>query len=521
MKHPIWIIEDRTALGKTLAENHEDRGFHPVYFQSPKELLDHLETSPPAPAVVILDMELEDDLNGLDLGRKIVQVYSNNPPEFLIYSAHETPEFMQGGYDFGAASYALKGEVTPRQVVTKSRPLYLRWLLKYNWKMRLRHIRSWVWSEPKWTKILKKAFKTFITDKPQDLLAANYLLILDSPEGRATYTNLQDLPEVHKVYEAIEDRVQNHPLPETYQISTHVLESFQAKDIEPLLKDMVFLKIYASSNLKITLGLKEDPDISENFSDIVEAIATTIKPHILETNIREVLHAIESETSRKSIVELTDAFCTNVGERHKMLFDSAVEAGEFSGKEFHTRQLRQIGHHLQQMGLIFRDLRTQQHKIKHIEVQTLIRQLWLDLPNNRQENFTLEGDPCHLYANPAIISNGIGNIFNWMIGRMEHGKKPQPWIKVHCKQTSPEEAIITLSDTSKRLPESLRQSLFQPLNNYQMMGAETQEGFDLFTAKMFIEARGQGELNDLTNGYEGGVGHMLQVKLNSFKVHDQ
>lgn len=115
MNNRIMIVEDHQVQRFALAAALEARGFEVELARDQAEVKTILEREGVGFDVVVLDMLLsdshdEDMLTGADVGLCIQERLRDDPPEFIIYSFHEEPEYIKKAMELGAAKYFNKKE---------------------------------------------------------------------------------------------------------------------------------------------------------------------------------------------------------------------------------------------------------------------------------------------------------------------------------------------------------------------------------------------------------------------------
>jgi signal transduction histidine kinase len=140
-----------------------------------------------------------------------------------------------------------------------------------------------------------------------------------------------------------------------------------------------------------------------------------------------------------------------------------------------------------------------------------------DKMNLRDVKFNIEGD-CMVKAKQDDLYIAVIRVLQWLTQRrIETPPEIEPEIKVRCSNAEGH-AQIVFEDRSNRLPERLREQLFTPFSVSVVPPVETKlRGpglyLPLYLAKMLVEEKYGGGLDDRSAELKGDLGHLLVMRL--------
>jgi hypothetical protein len=133
--------------------------------------------------------------------------------------------------------------------------------------------------------------------------------------------------------------------------------------------------------------------------------------------------------------------------------------------------------------------------------------------------FEIEGS-CRVKAGHSDMYIAVKRLLQWLAQRCtETPPDIFPQINVQCVERE-DGAFITFEDRSRRLPQKLREHLFDPFATSVVPPTETGERgpglyLPLYTAKILVEEKYGGRLDDKSNEMEGEIGHRLVMHFDS------
>jgi hypothetical protein len=150
-----------------------------------------------------------------------------------------------------------------------------------------------------------------------------------------------------------------------------------------------------------------------------------------------------------------------------------------------------------------------------VPMAQLVAEAWDEVKGQFPEgvvNFEVSGD-CTVYAVRGDLFIAVSRLLQWLAQRsMDTNPDIRPLIRVVCEDTE-KGPQLTFQDRSRRLSEPLRQRLFFP---FAQSGSSSspEKGLKgpglylpLYLAKMLVEVKHSGTLNDRSDDLEGNVGH--------------
>ena len=115
-------------------------------------------------------------------------------------------------------------------------------------------------------------------------------------------------------------------------------------------------------------------------------------------------------------------------------------------------------------------------------------------------------------------------MLQWCVERaLAIDTQPDTVTSARCS-TDGNRAILILEDNSTRLPESLRERLFLPFGErlrhlkgkHEVEGQHPGAHIPLFLARLLVELRNKGTLEDQTRKKDGDLGHRFVIDLPAY-----
>jgi hypothetical protein len=136
--------------------------------------------------------------------------------------------------------------------------------------------------------------------------------------------------------------------------------------------------------------------------------------------------------------------------------------------------------------------------------------------NVRDIKFILKGT-CKVQAKPDDIYIAVIRVLQWLVQRrLETPPEVEQRISVHCveSEANDQPPHVVFEDRSYRLPTKVREQLFMPFSGAAVAPTNSKPlgpglYLPLFLAKMLVEEKYGGFLNDRSDDLVGGTGHRL------------
>ena len=541
-KH-VLVIEDRLGQRLAFQEALEARGFVVEGAGTVTEAREKARRMGNKIDVAVLDMKLEEDkqsggMTGADIGLEIAEAQRDLPPEFLIHSAYSEVNYYKLALKLGAAAYLSKNEVFQEDLVRHVRALALRRALRSERPDATKEIRDIAESSKDFSSAVIKVCREILAPQLSSTLGAPFILLFSDEKGALNCAGTADVPEgyyeVYKILQALAHGNANRSDP--YVLDKEQVPAPEDKEqchIYQTLDGAAFLPLASVRNCHLSLGIvQEDPKVhplAENARELSKVLAEYFRPAMIEHLLNLLSHWTELTARRRAILRTTSQFCLYIGQEQQLILADAVDAGHVEVNSLSYKRLMLLGEDLLDTGQVLMPLEANGVGAKAngrpvseeegILVAEVMHDSWEDLgAQTSLEGLKLavEGD-CRVQAARDDIRIAAMRLFQWMAQRrIDTEPDGQPAITVRCVETG-ESALIIFEDRSPRLSERLRRHLFSPFTLAVMPpSGENAKGpglyLPLYLAKMLVEEKNGGWLDDRSNELPGEIGHRLVMR---------
>jgi DNA-binding NarL/FixJ family response regulator len=543
----VVIVEDESAVRETSREELEHRSFTVMSagtISDARKLINEL--SHPI-GVAVLDMRFEKDpdepeTTGAQIGLKLKERCSASPPEFLIRSAYAEVSYYKEALDLGAAAYLSKESTDLYDVIRHVRVLMLKHFLKIENPdviEQLNRIAATTKSEiDSITAFCEQTLKPSLAD----CLGAPFLLLLTDKNGTQNLAASQDIPPGSlPIYGTLQAMTHgNADLTNPYCFdSKHIthLNTPSDRGIIQRLAGAVFVPLASAYDYRLSLGLLK-PSPEERFPEEPNKLARVITQYVRSTicdNFIKIL--VQLDIKRKTTLGSTSQFCLFLGQDQSAIVDDGVQAGDLRAETMTHRRLRWMAEDLEETGMILMSVAESldDKGLTPVRMRELIEETWSDLRKDwglRGVNFHIEGD-CSVLANEVDLSIIVARVLQWLAQRKVATEPPnEPAILVRC-ETDDRHTRVIFEDCSRRLPQRLRERLFEPFTlavlsarSLAMLPEKKEDGdggewnsakhrpgyLPLYLAKTLVEEKYRGWFEDKSDDMEGEAGHRLVMQ---------
>lgn len=532
----VMVLEDFEVTRLALKLELEVRGFTVYAAATVREARELTAEHGKVFEVAVLDMRLEDKeftgLTGADIGMELLRQALRPPavsaPEFVIYSAYARVDYYRQALRLGAAVYLEKNKYSASDVVLYVRALVLRRALNIRNPMILEKIRQIADSSQSQMQAVSRFCSEVLQVELARVLRVPFVLLLtETRDNGVLYAGGSlNLPEqAHQLYRDLQSLIflpgENEPL----VIIPDQLRTAGVHDEEGLLglmRDAAFIPLAETDEIRLSLGiLQEDTSATEMAAKLANAMAQVFRSTLLDHLFSLTARWAEANVKRKEILTATAKFCLHVGQEYVAILDEAGRSGELptGEKPAYVRRLQALGEDLRDAGEVLEDLNEEAPHRVEIHGAEQVQRVWRHLARQQElqaaEAFKLEGD-CAVYVNPADFYIAVSQILRWFLQRTPDRPEDQtPSLRVCLgKDDDDGKAEIWFQDSSYRIPAKLREQLFEPF----AAGDRSSEGLrgrrlGLYLAKMVIETRNRGSVEDRSHELHGDLGHLLLLRL--------
>ncbi len=511
-KKVVLLIEDNPTIGQNIADGFEDRGFTAHHVTSPNDAFKLLERLDQPPDVTILDMNLEADQSGADVGMAILKKFREDAPEFIIYSAYNNKRYYRAAFDLGAGIYLSKADDDYRVVITNARILAIRRAIR-NYSLEIGKI---VTNCNNIGEAMERCITEFLLPQLQLCLGANHFMLFSEFGVLKILGDQGGLIENHPIWREIQNEVfrGNELVVPVDRLDTPL--TWPDESLRQQLQNAMIIPLYRGGGFKIALFIEddvyEDGSLKERAQPLAEALARHLRLAIVE-NFFQTIHVLAGhQISIREQAQATARFCSYVGERQKELYNLAKRADEIRPGALILPGLKTLSRELHIIGNQMQILDTE-NELEKVSFKELVITEWEDLVADKQapkgmlDADSLEDDWLVL-ANRGSLSLGIKRILVWMINRQDkypEGKTPRILVEPGSYESG--FCSVTFRDYSDRLPEQMLRNLFKPFSG---RGKQVEDQLGLFQAKMLVEVANDGRLWERPQEMSG---HTLEMQL--------
>jgi DNA-binding NarL/FixJ family response regulator len=538
----VVVVEDREAQRIGMVYALERRGFRARGAATVAEARQAIEELREEIDVMVLDMLLEDpaaiNVTGADIGIQLQAEHPTWMPEYFIQSAHSKVNYYQLALRLGAATYLpkLKGEVDISEVIRHVRALALRRALRLE-RPQVADRLGAIYDS---TKNLSTAVKVFCRDILKSefdaCLGAPYVLLLTDESGTHNFVTNTNLPlgheSIYTTLQAMAHGISNFSSP--YEVTAEELRKLpkpvneNERRVHERLAGAAFIPLANIQFFRLSLGLLEplsgevllEPlprkvEFPEDTGKLAAVLAQYVRSTIVEHVLRILVHL---DSQKRAMLKGTSRFCVFLGQDQQSIVEEGIANLDLKeGSETHYK-LTNLADDLWDTGTILTNVANSDLKLNHppLELRSLVDQAFQDLKETMHfpsVKFSIEGD-CTIRAKSDDIYIALIRVLQWLVQRrIETPPETEQEIRVRCVSADNASQVI-FEDQSLRLASKVREQLFMPFSISAVTPVGTKSlgpglYLPLFLAKMLVEEKYGGGLDDRSDELEGEIGHRL------------
>lgn len=552
----VLVLEDRPILRTTVTDGLLKRGFKVVAAGNADEAWRIAETVGDID-VALLDIHLGPGRKdtGLDFGKKLKESRLGWPPEFLMYSAYDNPDYYQHAIALGAAGYLRKGQIggdpedpgtsQPARVEVIAqhvRALALRRALHVERpKMKLRLMRIAKESRRR-EDVYERFCRQILAKELFSVFGESFVLLLtygnDSVGFFANHEARSNMAfdVVQKTIHGRLGEVDPFVLDMgalTWQRDAPSKEVEGAVPILRLMNGAAFIPLGDTGALRLSLGVLPGELGSTAACDQVRVLERYLQRpairHLLE--MTKLWSELEAERQRNEVLlKATRDFCFYQGqEMTKLLYD--VEKSGTEGAAF--KRARIVAEEMRNAGELLTYFPTRDEasalRPEPVDMARLVEEVWAAeiaprFPVLEQDHLHLDGQ-CVASEFPIRVERAVGQILGWLVRRLTRLQPEESGgVFVHCisEAGTPRVKVVFEERSSRRVPEELRETFFKPfyesgLNDSPDDVPDKGRRLGLYLAHALADLAG-GSLVDASDSIEGDRGHCFELELPAAQV---
>lgn len=575
----VLIVEDAPAQRKALEFALKLRGFKAESAGTVAESRELLNRLGDQVDVVVLDMRLDDPkeshTTGADLGIEFLNdrrkrerwndVRSATLPEFLILSAYAEADYYRMAMDLDVAAYLQKQQNDQLDVIRHVRALSLRRALNIGQPKIVEQITQVAERSRTSFEAITKLCGLVMAPRFELSLGAPFVLLLGSRNRTEKCGGVPDLPEGHNpVYTQIQALAHGQSnRSDPFVLDVQLLGEPPATEACWMYERMnggAFLPFWLGKGLRLTVGVLKDQTgdpLAEDPLALCRILDQYLRPSILEHTVDILTKLIRVQ--RETVLTMTSKSCISTGQEQLALLEDGVVNHEVNpGSEFFKKlkglaeDLRATGETLLPLGAAETDASRaggEAPEVCPVKVADIVRDAWTavkeQIKTDGVEPLAVttrdEFEGLTVMAARVELLLAMMRVMQWMVQRkyrISEGERQR--ISVGWDERD-ENVSIAFEDRSTRLGERWRQFLFDPFtqaasqDNWRFEVDETDGAGDdsgppgqrrlragrylpLYLAKMLVELKNGGKLEDETGNMDGRDGHRFVMR---FPKHEE
>jgi len=523
------IVENDAKQRNDFQKALTERGFRAKAAATVAEAFRILEELGEATDVMMLDMALDDPDEPMTTGADIaLQLRDRHPdwlPEYVIKTGYSlVVNFYRLALRLGAAAYLVPGEVSPDDMVRHIRVLALKRALRIERPQMMGALSLISESSKSLSEAVKRFCQQVLAEEFDSCLGTPYVLLLTDQRGTQNVATNTNLPKgYHSLYASIQHK--SHTI--TKLSSPHLISQSDTEswfgtggavedELISRLPGAALVPVARVGNFRLALILLSAQPSEFKYPEEIEPLALILRQHWRPSIIEHFLGILISLDAQKhAMLKSTSYLCLYVGQEQERILSEATAHNEL-------KEDTNLHHSLAMMADDFRltgvTLNSAANNFPEppltIEMRDMIQREFESLKSVTDfEKLDLQVDGSCCVSAGEDLAIAVRRLLQWLAQRMPEipsGQKPQ--INVRCAQKEGDSEVI-FEDRSRRLSSRLRARLFEPFSTSIMAANSSDSGpglyLPLYLAKVLVEEKYGGELNDESDDMDGEVGHRL------------
>jgi DNA-binding NarL/FixJ family response regulator len=532
----VLIVEDHAQQRIALQERLRSRGFHAEGAGTVAEAYSVIERFGEEIEVMVLDMVLDDPnrpgITGADIGIHVRDSHPEWMTESIISTVHyEEVDYYRLAIRLGAAAYLSKYETKVVDVVRHVRALALRRSLRLRRPKMVETLKFISLSTPSPADAMEKFCRNVLAAEFDTCLGASYFLLLTDDRGTQCVVNNCNLSNgFAKLFEAVQSMAQGktnrslpHKISPSELVNLPTALSAPESTILARLPEAVLVSLADVSKFRLSLALLEplpgEHEYPEDTTQLASVVAQYVRPIVVEDVLSILIHL---DSQKTAILKSLSYLCLSVGQEQQKLIDVAISRDDMKHESDGYRKMTLMANDLWETGTMLNDAANSYppEKSSRIDIREVVervfaelsRLMWLD-----ELDFELEGS-CHVSGRTYDIEIVMKRLLQWLAQRKtETPDDLRPGIKVRCFEQD-NNSFVVFQDRSRRLPQHLRECMFEPFATSVAAPGDTQVPgpglyLPLYLAKALVEGKYGGQLDDKSDEAQSRTGHSFVVCL--------
>lgn len=530
----VVIVENDPKQRNDFQQALTERGFRAKGAATVAEAFCILEKLGEATDVMMLDMALDDPdapmMTGADIALQLRDQHPEWLPEYVIKTGYSlVVNFYRLALRLGAAAYLVPGEVSPDDMVRHIRVLALKRALRIERPQVMGALSSISESTKSLSEAVKRFCQRVLAEEFDSCLGTPYILLLTDQRGTqnvATNTNLSK--GYHSSYAAIQNK--SHAIA---KFSPHLISQADTDSLSGAngaVEDELISRLPGSAlvpvarvgNFRLSLILLTAQPGEFKYPEEIEPLALILRQHWRPGIIEHFLGILVSLDAQKhAMLKSTSYLCLYVGQEQERILNQAMAHNELKENSNLHHSLAMMADDFRLTGVTLNSAANNlPEQPSTIEMRDMVQREIEGLKKATDfDKLDLQVDGSCFVSAGEDLAIAVRRLLQWLAQRLpEIPPGQQPQIHVRCAQKDGNSEVI-FEDRSRRLSPRLRARLFEPFSTSVMAANSRDSGpglyLPLYLAKVLVEEKYGGELNDESDDMDGDVGHRLVM---SFKL---
>ena len=514
----VLVLEDHRTTRRSLEIELKKRGFDILAASEIAEARREIRDQARPFEVAVLDMRLsevdETAQTGADLGLEMQQELTD-PPEFLIYSAHPKPAYFRKAFELQAAAYLEKPEPAFK-VAQHVAGLALRRRLHFHDDDSRSRISALAKSGGRRSEVILRFCNELLMPEIQAVIDLPVMLLL----GEATPSGLNKVhrcdikapfssrPEDFKILFDLPSLRINYSEPTTLEPGDLAVLGERGSPLDSTRLSVLPLAKYQEFTLLLLL---KPPPAEPSRAGDAEGYSRTILRYCRQQVLSHIFdlgsHLALVADRQRTVLSSTASTFLKVGQEILYRLHEWNRAEE-SSKKAQLAALENLACNLRDGGEILEDLGRDQlpTSATPLSVRDLVEAAWNELGDSTA---TLEiKDEADLIGDYESTYLALTELFGWLSSQLEPGRRHVLTVDL---SESEGDAIIAIRCPGKRLHHAYRQDLFEASMADAAEHLVPGNRLGLFLARVLLEVRSNGRLEDRSEEEESGYHFRLRI----------
>ncbi len=502
-------------------------------------------------AVAVLDMRLDDwldnktlGLTGASLGVELLEAQVFKPPECVIISAYPKADYYRAAIELGVADYLDKNRIDDDTLTRHVRALALRRALRVPDEA----MEEWIVNATQRSRnaagVIMKFCLEMLEPQLRRILGNSFVLLVSQPEETNCINGASGkIEETNASFELLQELVYgvaDYTNPFVFDSSKlqFDLRQYDAALLRTF-DGTSFVPLTSGQGTQVSLGIRAVSPTGaagEDGEALARVLARHWRPPIFE-RVSRVLHMCsEVKARRDAVLVAMSQACLNIGEEQSALLECLSDANGGGKNTARIERARALAADLRDVGELLANLGPKGAanegsdevtvEVTEVPLPNYVRTAWVDLCETMPVEDSLlnaEGE-CSAEANAEDVFFAITKLLQWCAQRaLDAESEARPAISVRCETEGPV-AKVVIEDRGGRLADPVREQLFmpfaQPLPDLARQAGRKSDRpgahMPLYLARMLVELRNNGTLEDRTSDLERDDGHRFVLTLPAY-----